>query len=126
MGIIRAFFSAVGGGLADSWQEVIEAGNMGEGTVFCRGVTVRKNDRRGNGDLPRQGVPAKTDTEPRDNKSGQKHQTAEFYHHILLFAFFFGVQTRFQKLGAFEQHDKTCKKHGNKKDSHKKPSVEIF
>ena len=46
MGIIRATLSAVGGGLADSWQEVIEAGNMGEGTVFCRGVTVRKNDKR--------------------------------------------------------------------------------
>jgi membrane protease subunit (stomatin/prohibitin family) len=46
MGIIRATFSAIGGGLADSWQEVIEAGAMGEGTVFCRGVTVRKNDKR--------------------------------------------------------------------------------
>ena len=46
MGIIKATFSAVGGGLADSWQEVIEAGNMGEGTVFCRGITVRQNDKR--------------------------------------------------------------------------------
>ena len=46
MGIIKATFSAMGGGLADSWQEVIEAGAMGEGTVFCRGVTVRKNDKR--------------------------------------------------------------------------------
>lgn len=48
MGIIRATFAAMGGGLADTWQEVIEAGNMGEGTVFCRGVTVRKNDKRNN------------------------------------------------------------------------------
>ena len=46
MGIIRATLSAIGGGLADTWQEVLEADNMGEGVVFCRGVTVRKNDKR--------------------------------------------------------------------------------
>lgn len=46
MGIIRATFSAVGGGLADSWQEVLEADNMGDTTVFTRGVTVRRNDKR--------------------------------------------------------------------------------
>lgn len=46
MGIIRATLSAVGGGLADTWQEVIEADSMGEGTVFCRGTTVRKSDKR--------------------------------------------------------------------------------
>ena len=46
MGIIKAIMSSIGGGLADSWQEVIEAGDMGEGTVFVRGVTVRKNDKR--------------------------------------------------------------------------------
>ena len=46
MGIIRATLSAIGGGFADAWQEVLEADNMGEGVVFCRGVTVRKNDKR--------------------------------------------------------------------------------
>lgn len=46
MGIIKAFFSAVGGGLADQWEEVIEADSMGEGTVFVKGVKVRKNDKR--------------------------------------------------------------------------------
>ena len=46
MGIIRATLSAVGGGLADSWLEVIEAGNMSDTTVFTKGVTVRKNDKR--------------------------------------------------------------------------------
>lgn len=46
MGIIRATLSAMGGGLADSWQEVLEADNMGDTTVFTRGVTVRKNDKR--------------------------------------------------------------------------------
>ncbi len=47
MGIIKAFFGAVGGGLADQWQEVIEADSMGDNTVFTKGVKVRKNDKRG-------------------------------------------------------------------------------
>ncbi len=46
MGIIKATLSAVGGGLADSWLEVIEADNMSDTTVFTRGVTVRKDDKR--------------------------------------------------------------------------------
>ncbi len=47
MGIIKATLSAIGGGLADTWQEVIEAGAMQDTTVFCKGVRVRKNDKRG-------------------------------------------------------------------------------
>ena len=47
MGIIKAAVSAVGGGLADQWLEVIESGPMSDGTVFCTGVAVRKNDSRG-------------------------------------------------------------------------------
>ena len=47
MGIIKAFFDAVGGNLADSWLEVIEAPPMSDNTVFAKGVKVRKNDRRG-------------------------------------------------------------------------------
>ena len=46
MGIIKATLSAIGGGLADSWQEVIEADTMSDTTVFACGVTVRKNDKR--------------------------------------------------------------------------------
>lgn len=46
MGIIRAAMSAVGGGLADSWLEVLEADNMGDNTVFTAGVAVRKGDKR--------------------------------------------------------------------------------
>ncbi|MBE6595958.1 MAG: virion core protein, partial [Ruminococcaceae bacterium] len=46
MGIIKATLSAIGGGLADSWQEVIEADAMSDTTVFAAGVTVRKNDKR--------------------------------------------------------------------------------
>lgn len=42
MGIIRALKDAVGGGLADQWQEVIEADDMGERTVFTSGVMIRK------------------------------------------------------------------------------------
>ena len=47
MGIIKAFFGSVGGGLADQWEEVIESGEMSDTTVFTKGVKVRKNDRRG-------------------------------------------------------------------------------
>ena len=47
MGIIKAFFNAVGGNLADQWQEVIEADSMGDNTVFVKGVKVR-TDRRNN------------------------------------------------------------------------------
>ena len=46
MGIIKATLSAIGGGLADTWQEVIEADAMNDTTVFCKGVKVRKNDKR--------------------------------------------------------------------------------
>ncbi len=48
MGIIKAFFNAVGGNLGDQWAEVIEAGEMSDTTVFTKGVTVRKNDKRNN------------------------------------------------------------------------------
>ncbi len=46
MGIIKAFFGAMGGALADQWEEVIEADSMSDTTVFTKGVKVRKNDRR--------------------------------------------------------------------------------
>ncbi|MBQ9098743.1 MAG: SPFH domain-containing protein [Clostridia bacterium] len=46
MGIIKAVFSAMGGGLADAWQEVLEADNMSDTTVFTRGVKVRSGDKR--------------------------------------------------------------------------------
>ena len=46
MGIIKAFFGAVGGTLADQWQEVIEADSMGDTTVFAKGVKVRPADKR--------------------------------------------------------------------------------
>ncbi|MGI5895941.1 MAG: SPFH domain-containing protein [Oscillospiraceae bacterium] len=46
MGIIKAAVSAIGGGLADQWLEVIEPDNMAGNTVFTSGVTVRASDRR--------------------------------------------------------------------------------
>lgn len=46
MGIIKALTGAVGGGLADSWLEVIESAPMGDTTVFTRGIKVRKGDSR--------------------------------------------------------------------------------
>ncbi len=46
MGIIKATFSAMGGGLADQWVEVLEAEEMGATTVLSKGVKVRKNDKR--------------------------------------------------------------------------------
>lgn len=46
MGIIKAVLGAIGGGLADTWLEVIECGDMGQNTVFASGVKVRQGDRR--------------------------------------------------------------------------------
>lgn len=46
MGIIKAIASAIGGSLADQWLEVLEPDNMSDTTVFSRGVTVRRDDRR--------------------------------------------------------------------------------
>ena len=48
MGIIKAFFGAMGGNLADQWQEVLEADNMGDTTVFTKGVKVRTDKRSSN------------------------------------------------------------------------------
>ncbi len=48
MGIIKAFFDSVGGNLADQWQEVIEADNMSDTTVFTSGVAVRTGKRNNN------------------------------------------------------------------------------
>ena len=48
MGIIKAFFDAVGGNLADQWLEVIEADNMSDTTVFTTGVAVRTGKRGSN------------------------------------------------------------------------------
>lgn len=42
MGIIKAIGAAIGGSLADQWLEVIEAGEMGDQTVFTNGVKIRK------------------------------------------------------------------------------------
>ena len=44
MGIIKAVVGSVKGTLADQWLEVIEADNMGDDTVFCEGVKVRKGE----------------------------------------------------------------------------------
>ena len=41
-------FDAASGSLADQWLEVIEADEMGDTTVFTKGVKVRKNDKRNN------------------------------------------------------------------------------
>ncbi len=46
MGIIKAVIGAIGGGLADSWLEVIECQDMGNTTVFASGVKVRSDDKR--------------------------------------------------------------------------------
>lgn len=46
MGIIKAIASAIGGSLADQWLEVLEPDDMGDTTVYTRGVKVRKDDKR--------------------------------------------------------------------------------
>ncbi|AQP54326.1 virion core protein [Vagococcus penaei] len=47
MGLIKAATSAIGGGLADQWLEIIEPAKLDEQTVLTTGVKVRKNERRG-------------------------------------------------------------------------------
>lgn len=47
MGIIKAFFDAVGGNLADQWLEVIEADGMSDTTVFTTGTKIRTDGKRG-------------------------------------------------------------------------------
>ncbi|MEI6100349.1 MAG: SPFH domain-containing protein [Eubacteriales bacterium] len=46
MGIIKAIAGAIGGGLADQWLEVIEPNDMGDMTVFTKGVFVRSDNKR--------------------------------------------------------------------------------
>lgn len=46
MGIIKAVGRAIGGGFADQWLETIEPDNMGDQTVFCRGIKVRKGQNK--------------------------------------------------------------------------------
>ena len=48
MGLITAALSAVGGGLADQWLEVVEADDMSEGIVLAKGVPVRTDKRNRN------------------------------------------------------------------------------
>lgn len=44
MGLIKAAINAVKGSLADQWLEVVEADDMGDDTVFCEGVKIRKGE----------------------------------------------------------------------------------
>ena len=46
MGIIKATIDAISGGLADTWQEVLEADQMSDTTVMTTGVKVRARDKR--------------------------------------------------------------------------------
>lgn len=48
MGFIKAVFDSIGGKFGDSWLEVIEADNMDDNTVFCKGVAVRPQSKRNN------------------------------------------------------------------------------
>ena len=48
MGLIKAFVGAMSGNLADQWQEVLEADNMSDTTVFTKGVKVRTDKRSSN------------------------------------------------------------------------------
>lgn len=46
MGLIKAAAAAVGGALADQWLEVYEPDDMGDQTVFTRGVMIRKGENK--------------------------------------------------------------------------------
>ena len=54
MGIIKAVTQAVGSALGDQWLEAIEPDDMGDQTVFVRGIQVRKgrgSNTKGSGDV---------------------------------------------------------------------------
>ena len=54
MGIIKAVTTAVGGPLADQWLEAVEPDDMGDRTVFVRGVQVRRgkgSNTKGSSDI---------------------------------------------------------------------------
>ena len=54
MGIIKAVKQAIGGGFADTWQEVIEPDNIGDQTVSARGVLAnRGQNKKGSDDMVR-------------------------------------------------------------------------
>lgn len=44
MGLVRAAIKTVKESLADQWLEVVEAEDMGDDTVFCEGVKIRKGE----------------------------------------------------------------------------------
>lgn len=46
MGIIKAVAGAIGTSLADQWLEVFEAENMGDQTVFTKGVKIRSGQNK--------------------------------------------------------------------------------
>ena len=46
MGIIKAVKQAIGGGLADTWQEAIEPENIGDQTVYARGVLMNNGQNQ--------------------------------------------------------------------------------
>ena len=46
MGIIKAVKQAIGGGLADTWQEAIEPENIGDQTVYARGVLMNNGQNK--------------------------------------------------------------------------------
>lgn len=51
MGLIKAAMGAIGGELADSWLDYIQAAEMGPTTIMCRGVQVsnkRSSNKKGN------------------------------------------------------------------------------
>lgn len=48
MGLIKALVGAISGNLADQWQEVLEADNMSDTTLFTKGVKVRTDKRSSN------------------------------------------------------------------------------
>lgn len=49
MGLIKAVTTAVGKGLGEQWKEVFEANNMGDQTVFTKGVAVRTDGSNSKG-----------------------------------------------------------------------------
>ena len=53
MGLIKAVTNAIGKGLGEQWKEVFEANNMGDQTLFTKGIPVRTDgsNKKGSSDI---------------------------------------------------------------------------
>ena len=81
--------------------------------------------RTHNRDPVGKGAPTEAEIQTCQYETDKEHQTAAFDHHRLLCFRFLCLQPMLQQRRIFDQHHKTCRKHGNEQDPHQQPSAEI-